>query len=241
MDCNNMNEFCKFICQYNDQISLFVNAISSIAMVATVIVALCANRQSNKQLKSALEMQEQSKNIELYEKRIEIIKIIYQFKIGMGMEEIQMLPIKIRILYNNDEKILEKFDKLKEYCMAVDKAEEEKKRFITATNRPDGYGGYITLKDEIEKFEKRLGRNNHDETAEEPFRNFCDEHICQIKNPETSKMESVNYFDIHSRLKESYIGYFDTQGELIELMEQYINNGLQPITTDKGRKRKIYP
>ena len=100
MDCNNMNEFCKFICQYNDQISLIVNAVSSLAMVATVIVALYANRQSNNQLKSALQMQEQSKNIELYEKRIEIIKTIYQFKIGMGMEEIHMLPIKIRILYN---------------------------------------------------------------------------------------------------------------------------------------------
>ena len=237
MDCSNMNEFCKFICQYNDQISLFVNAISSIAMVATVIVALCANRQSNKQLKSALEMQEQSKNIELYEKRLEIIKIIYQFKIGIGIEIVQMLPIQIRILYNNDEQILEKFDKLKEYCIAVDKAEEEKKRFITATNRPDGYGGYTTLKETIEEFEMRLGKNNHDETAEEPFRNFCDEHICQIKNPETNNMETVNYCDIHSRLKESYIGYSDTQTELIKLMEQFINNGLQPITKDKGRKK----
>ena len=237
MDCSNMNEFCKFICQYNDQISLFVNAISSIAMVATVIVALCANKQSNKQLKSALEMQEQSKNIELYEKRLEIIKIIYQFKIGMGIEEIQMLPIKIRILYNNDEKILEKFDKLKEYCIAVDKAEEEKKRFITATNRPDGYGGYTTLKETIEEFEMRLGRKDYDVTVEESFRNFCGEHICQITNPETNNMETVNYCDIHSRLKESYIGYFDTQTELIKLMEQFINNGLQPITKDKGRKK----
>lgn len=237
MDCNNMNEFCKFICQYNDQISLFVNAISSIAMVATVIVALCANRQSNKQLKSALEMQEQSKNIELYEKRLEIIKIIYQFKIGMGMEEIQMLPIKIRILYNNDEKIMEKFEKLKEYCIDVDKAEEDKKRFISATNKSDGMGGHINLKDEIEEFERRLERNDYDKTAEEPFKKFCDDHICQITNPETNTAETVNYYDIHSRLEESYIGYFDTRRELIELMEQFINNGLQPITKDKGRKK----
>ena len=237
MDCNNMNEFCKFICQYNDQISLIVNAVSSLAMVATVIVALYANRQSNKQLKSALQMQEQSKNIELYEKRIEIIKTIYQFKIGMGMEEIHMLPIKIRILYNNDEKIMEKFEKLKEYCIDVDKAEEDKKRFISATNKPDGIGGYDTLKDKIEEFESRLGRNDYDKTAEEPFKKFCDDHICQITNPETNTAETVNYYNIHCRLKESYIGYFDTQKELIDLMEQFINNGLQPITKDKGRKK----
>ena len=238
MDCNNMNEFCKFICQYNTQISLFVDVLSSIAMVATVIVALYANRQSNNQLKSALQMQEQSKNIELYEKRLEIIKIIYQLKIGIGIETIQMLPIKIRILYNNDEKIMEKFEKLKEYCIDVDKAEEDKKRFISATNKPDGIGGYDTLKDEIEKFETKLDRNNYDVTAEEPFKKFCVDHICQITNPETNTAETVNYYDIHSRLEESYIGYFDTQRELIELMEQFINNGLQPITKVKGRKRK---
>ena len=238
MDCNNMNEFCKFICQYNTQISLFVDVLSSIAMVATVIVALYANRQSNNQLKSALQMQEQSKNIELYEKRLEIIKIIYQLKIGIGIETIQMLPIKIRILYNNDEKIMEKFEKLKEYCIDVDIAKEDKKRFISATNKPDGIGGYDTLKDEIEKFETKLDRNNYDVTAEEPFKKFCVDHICQITNPETNTAETVNYYDIHSRLEESYIGYFDTQRELIELMEQFINNGLQPITKVKGRKRK---
>ena len=182
MDCNNMNEFCKFICQYDTQISLIISAVSSAAMAATVFVALYANRQSNKQLKSALEMQEQAKNVDLYEKRLEIIKTINQFKVGIGFEEVQMLQIKIRILFNDDEEIISKFEELKQYCIMVDEAEEEKKTFISATNKPDGRGGYVSLQDKIEKFEHRLDRNNYDESAEEPFKKFCEENICQITN-----------------------------------------------------------
>ncbi len=238
MDCNSMNDFCKFICQYNTQISLIINAVSSIAMVSTVIVALCANKQSNKQLQSALQMQEQSKNIDLYEKRIEIIKLINQFNLDMELEEIQMLQIKIKILFNNNEEILDKFNLLKLYSLRVYEAGEDKKRFISATNKSDGYGGYVSLKDEIEAFENRLGRNNYDEGAEKPFRKFCEENICQIVNPKTNKTENVNYYDIYNRLSQNYILFFDTQKELIELMEQFIINGLQPMIKDKNKKRK---
>ena len=51
-------------------------------------------------------------------------------------------------------------------------------------------------------------------------------------------MESVNYFDIHKRLEESYIHYFDTQQKLVGLMEKFITNGLHPVTNNKSGKRK---
>ena len=43
-----------------------------VATVAAVIVALCANRGARNQLKSALGMQEQSKNVALLEQRVKI-------------------------------------------------------------------------------------------------------------------------------------------------------------------------
>lgn len=229
MDCNNMNEFCKFICQYNDQISLIVNAVSSIAMVATVIVALCANGQANKQLKSALEMQEQSKNIELYEKRLEIIKTINQFDSKMCIEESQMLPIKIRILYSNDEKIIEKYKQLGTYYVKAAQAEDDEKRFISVSKISDGVGGFIDLSEKIEKFKQKL-RTDYDESTEKSFRLWCKDNKVDIINPETNRLESVNYYDIYSRAEENKKAFFTTQKELIDLMEQFINKGLQPIT-----------
>ena len=47
-----------------------------IATVLAVIVALYSNRKATKQLKSALEIQEQSKNVGLLDKRIELTEKI---------------------------------------------------------------------------------------------------------------------------------------------------------------------
>lgn len=57
-----------------------ISALSMIATVATVIVALNANYKSTQQLKSALKMQEQTKNVELMEKRVELVEDIQKDK-----------------------------------------------------------------------------------------------------------------------------------------------------------------
>lgn len=53
---------------YFQNLSTIIDAISSVATVAAVIVAFLANRKSNEQLQKTIEMHEQSKNISLFEK-----------------------------------------------------------------------------------------------------------------------------------------------------------------------------
>lgn len=55
-------------------VSTVIDGISSFATVAAVIVALYANKKSNEQLLKALEMHEQSKSVELFEKRMECVR-----------------------------------------------------------------------------------------------------------------------------------------------------------------------
>lgn len=75
-------------------VSIVIDAISAAATIAAVVVALLANRKATKQLKSALEMQEQSKNVELMDRRIALTEDIQK---GKSVSELEL-----RILFDNE-------------------------------------------------------------------------------------------------------------------------------------------
>ena len=54
-------------------ISMIVDILGTIATVAAVIVAIVANCKASKSIKYSLRIQEQSKNIDLFEKRVSLI------------------------------------------------------------------------------------------------------------------------------------------------------------------------
>ena len=74
--------------------SIVIDAISAAATVAAVVVALLANRKATKQLNSALEMQEQSKNVELMDRRIALTEDIQKSK--------SVSELELRILFDNE-------------------------------------------------------------------------------------------------------------------------------------------
>lgn len=65
-----------------------------IATVLAVIVALYANRKATQELKSALKMQEQSKNVSLLDKRIELAEKI---QTGKSVSE-----LTLQVLFNDE-------------------------------------------------------------------------------------------------------------------------------------------
>lgn len=65
-----------------------------IATVSAVIVALVANKKASEQLKSALEMQEQSKNVSLLDKRVELAEAIQS---GKSVSE-----LTLQVLFNDE-------------------------------------------------------------------------------------------------------------------------------------------
>lgn len=82
---------------YFQNLSTIIDAISSVATVAAVIVAFLANRKSNEQLQKTIEMHEQSKNISLFEKRVTL------FDAMLNREAVPTLSvIEIEILFNDE-------------------------------------------------------------------------------------------------------------------------------------------
>ena len=82
---------------YFQNLSTIIDAISSVATVAAVIVALLANRKSNEQLQKTIEMHVQSKNISLFEKRVTL------FDAMLNREAVPTLSvIEIEILFNDE-------------------------------------------------------------------------------------------------------------------------------------------
>jgi hypothetical protein len=111
------------------------DALSSIATVVAVIVALAANRKATQQLKSALEMQEQSKNVGLFDRRVELAEKI---KSGNTVPE-----FTLKILFNDN--IYEHYQKWQNYLSEGNDAQGELEKLRLLGKMPDGEGGYIQI------------------------------------------------------------------------------------------------
>lgn len=70
--------------------------LSAIATTIAVIIALFANKKTSEQLQKSLQMHEQSKNISLYEKRIDIFKRMMKNKAN------NVDDVDIEILFNQE-------------------------------------------------------------------------------------------------------------------------------------------
>ena len=97
--------------------------LGAIATFSAVVVALCANGQAKKQLKSALEMQEQSKNVELMDKRIALAESIQK-----GHEVSEM---SLKILF--DDEIVNCYLKWRLCVGEVNDATSDEDQFLMLT------------------------------------------------------------------------------------------------------------
>lgn len=87
--------------------NVIIDGFSALATISAVIVALFANKNATRQMREALKIQEQNKNVELFDKRVFIIEELKKTDINF-----QELEVYIKLLYN--KKIVEEFTKLLE-------------------------------------------------------------------------------------------------------------------------------
>lgn len=102
------------------------NELGVIATVLAVIVALYSNRKATKQLKSALEMQEQSKNVGLLDKRIELAEKI---RCNKSVPE-----WTLRVLFDNNSDIVGHYTAWQNYLSEVKQAQDEISRLSVKYN-----------------------------------------------------------------------------------------------------------
>lgn len=120
-----------------------------IATVSAVIVALVANKKASEQLKSALEMQEQSKNVSLLDKRVELAEAIQS---GKSVSE-----LTLQVLFNDE--IVNHYRAWKNHLTKKVYADHDLDRFYAEVKESDGEGGFNTdVKNTLEKYMADMSR-----------------------------------------------------------------------------------
>lgn len=198
-----------------------------IATVVAVIVALVANRKSSKQLKSALEMQEQSKNVELLDRRVEMAEAIQS---GKSVSE-----LTLRVLF--DDEIVKHYKAWKDHLTKKVYAEDDLEKFYDKTKTRDGAGGYITkVKDNFEHFMAAMSRPDCPQQVFDDYQKYCDKHIVYLLDRENRERISYNHSEIKTRIKDAIEGAKKEQALTLQLVETFISDSIQPVDMRPQRK-----
>lgn len=202
-----------------------------IATVLAVVVALVANKKASEQLKSALEMQEQSKNVGLLDKRVELAEAIQS---GKSVSE-----MTLRVLFNDE--IVKHYKAWKNYLTKKVYAEHDLDRFYAEFRESDGAGGYITgAKDKFEKFMSDMSRPDCPQQVFDDYEKYCSHHVIYLPYGEDGKSIPYNHSVITNRISDAIVNAKKEQKLTLELAEKYISNSIKQIET-KPSKSLILP
>lgn len=210
------------------------NELGVIATVLAVIVALYANRKATKQLKSALEIQEQSKNIGLFEQRIELAQKIQS---GYTVSE-----LALHVLFS--EEIVKHYKAWRNCITEKLYAEHDLETFFSACRAEDLEGGYInTVQETIEKYELDMSRDGCSPQVAKEYETYCNEHTIWEKTGENGESTAYNYLEISKRLAKAVDGGKKEKEITVQLVEKFISDsiksiGVKPKSTFKLRWKK---
>ena len=126
--------------------SMTIDIIGTIATVAAVIVAIVANYKANQSIKYSLKIQEQSKNIDLFEKRIAIINEI--------QENDTTDLISLELLYQEDKEIIESYGQLQKLVQIKKSLEYNLNIFEVMSGISNCKDGYFSEASNLSKLEE---------------------------------------------------------------------------------------
>lgn len=197
-----------------------------IATVLAVIVALNANRKASEQLKSALEMQEQSKNVGLLDKRVGLAEAIQS---GKSISE-----LTLQVLFNDE--IVKHYRSWKNYLSEKVYAEHDLERYYAKVKEPDGEGGFYTdVRSTLERYIANMSTPDCPQQVLDEYEQYCSEHIVYLPDGENGVSIPYNHSEITTRIGNA-IGNAKMEHELVlQLIEKFISNSIQPITAEKKR------
>jgi hypothetical protein len=196
-----------------------------IATVAAVVVALCANRGARKQLKSALEMQEQSKNVALLEQRVHIADLIREDKAPS--------ITAMRVLF--DDGICNYYDTLSQARKRCQEAQYDERVFFGASKESDGEGGWTNqIQSKIEEFQYFMSRPDCPESIFENYQKYCNEHTAWWSDSGLSNdRRTYNHAEISKRMADALSEIEETKNKLLIAIEENIANSIAPINKKK--------
>lgn len=212
-------DFVAWVATNGNIISIFIDIIATIATTAAVIVAIKSNKQANKSLQLSLKMQEQSKNVDLYDRRIGYLSKFQECK-NVSEDEIQ-------ILFNTT--ILESYKKLMDFQSKAFHCSCNKTRAIKyAQEFIDSQNLNEDFQSRVREFEKIIDSGNCSNEVITQFAEYCEKYE-RIKSYTDDYTIVYNYYTL-SEEETTYNNLFNQEKEkLIELTKTFIKKSIEPI------------
>lgn len=209
-------------------ISLVVDILGTIATVVAVIVAIVANCKANQSLKYSLKMQEQSKNIDLFEKRLAVIDEIEK--------NTKTSKLHLGLLFNSA--IASEYNKMLELGDEYAAAYHDLNVYSDAIEVMDGEGGYTSPMAELEDAERILDELGYPVDKVKSFEALCVKYqISYSESGETKDIKVYNYKELSEKIA-STTRLFDEQKKvLIDLMQCFVKESISPIAPKGGNSK----
>lgn len=206
----------------SDWVEIIINCLTAVGTIAAVAVAVRANKKSNEQLVSALRIQEQSKNIDLFDRRLEMIEKI------SNKDEVSERTLNL--LFHSDKKIMDLYSSLTKLREQRDDAEKDDAQFFEHTRESDELGGFRSeVRMEIQKYEAELSKFDCPATIEQEFKDYCDANVIVCQDPIDGSTKRLNYYEIYKRMGNINHQIDARTKELCEKMESFVNESIKPL------------
>lgn len=199
-----------------------INIVSTIAAFGAVRAATVANRKASNSLNYSLKMQEQSKSIDLFDKRVAIIEEIRR--------DNKTSRLRLELLFNKS--IINEYDTMLKYFQTWNHAGHDLNVYQRLMQESDGEGGFSSHIAEIEEAERMLEMQNSSDT-EQHFEELCKKY--EITYSETGDPEDLkvyNYNDLTTEIALTERQFNDQKQVLLDLMQKFIYESILPIDTE---------
>lgn len=197
-----------------------INFISTVVAFVAVIVAIVANCKAKESLEYSLKMQEQSKNVDLFEKRVAIIEALKEEKL--------ISEISLKLLFENS--VFEEYKKLQKIREEKKSAEHDMRVYELCVQVSDGVGGYLNPIEDIRALEYKIEHYGETEENKKEFEELCEKHqitYSEFGEPERSKI--YNYIDLSRKIGDKNLEAENQLKKLLEKMEKEIAESISSL------------
>ena len=198
-----------------------ISFLSTLAALGAVIVAVVANNKSNESLNYSLKMQEQSKNVDLYERRIDIYENIRNGK--------NTSDIAIKLLF--DEEIVSTYEQMKSLRHMERRYETDKKHaehFATEIIREKRLNEDFAR--EILTFQAKMAMQDCPENVFEEYEAYCKKYeVCHSFTGLKEDYKAYNYSECDRKQREYMSLANNEKKKLLSLIEEFIKTSISPV------------
>lgn len=200
--------------------------LSAVATAVAVIVALWANRKTTLQMRDSLHAQEQTKNLELFDKRLALIRAI-------ELDQL-ILEVEIRLLF--DEQIVIQFRKLQELKNDLKGYEDDLQRYDFLLAYNSALHGKNSPLQDIKDAQQAMVARGYTEELVSYYKQLCKDNEvvgASATNPQT---RVFNYQSILNNIENSNHGVEMCKRQIISQMSEYTSQSITLLKTKEGKR-----